>query len=72
MNLKEFSELIKSMSGHKDPCLRRGQFMFNTLYRRYPAIANRIDGTEFDPFYVDDRIPKFISYLTEFISNYKD
>lgn len=72
MNLKEFSNLLKAMSGNKDSCLRRGQFMFNTLYKHYPAIANRLHGTEFDPFYVDDRIPDFISYLTEFISNYKD
>lgn len=72
MNLKEFSELLKSMSGYKDSRLRRGQFMFNTLYRRYPAIANRINGTEFDPFYVDERIPKFIAYLTDFISDWSE
>ena len=30
----------------------------------YPSFANSIRGTEYDPFYDDNRINKFINYIS--------
>lgn len=67
MNLETFSHLLTIMIGPKHKQYRRGQHMFNVLSDNLPAIAERIRGTQYDPFMVDLRIPKFITYLTEFI-----
>ena len=68
MNLETFSRLLTIMIGPKHQNFRRGQHMFNVLSDNFPAIAKRIRGTQYDPFTVDLRIPKFITYLTEFIT----
>jgi hypothetical protein len=47
---------------------RRGQAYFNALYDIAPEIANRIRGTEFDPFHDDSRIVPFLSQLEKEIS----
>lgn len=38
---------------------REGQKAFNELYRTNPEIADKIRGTKFDPFYIDQRLPEF-------------
>lgn len=35
---------------------RKGQAFFNALEELYPDIANGIRGTEFDPFYREEKI----------------
>lgn len=39
--------------------LRNGQQAFNELYASEPEIAAAIQGTEYDPFYLDERLPAF-------------
>ncbi len=44
------------------PSLRRGQAIYNAAYRDNPAIA-QLAGTEFDPFYSDDKIEAFLEKI---------
>lgn len=52
-----------STSIRKHPHLRCGQYMCNLLYEVRPDLADRIRGTAIDPFYLDERIPDFLSYV---------
>ena len=47
---------------------RIGQKAFNDLYESNPKIADAIRGTEYDPFYVDDRLPEFYAKVKELMS----
>lgn len=40
---------------------REGQRAFNELYQDEPEIADAIRGTEYDPFYLDERLPAFLA-----------
>ena len=46
--------------------LRSGQVAFNELFRTDPEIANLIRGTEFDPFYDDEKLEAFYEKVKEF------
>lgn len=48
---------------HKD--LRNGQGLYNYLHDVAPILANKINATEFDCFYVDSKIPKTLKWLEE-------
>ena len=41
--------------------LRPGQVLFNALLDIDPAFAERIRGTELDPFHMDERVPLALS-----------
>lgn len=43
--------------------IRRGQHAYNMLYDIRPDLARRINGTEFDPFYMDSKLPAFELWL---------
>ena len=53
------------------PEWREGQAYFNLLAKDYPEIAEKIRGTEYDPYYADhmknpqERIDKFLNYIQE-------
>jgi len=42
---------------------RKGQGVFNLLCKIRPDLAEMIRGSDFDPFYRDERLPAFYSYL---------
>lgn len=44
---------------------RQGQAFFNYLEAHRPDLANKVRGTERDPFYLNDNVPKFIKFLQE-------
>ena len=44
---------------------RIGQAYFNYAYELYPKEADELRGTEYDCFYVDERIPVFLKKLNE-------
>ncbi len=46
-----------------NPTIRLGQAFFNELYIKYPAIANKIRATEYDPFYNNKVLDKCKNYL---------
>ena len=45
--------------------LRLGQIAFNELYATEPTIANLIRGSEFDPFYDDEKLEAFYEKVAE-------
>ena len=47
------------------PEWREGQAYFNYLYQLHPNVANEIRETEYDPFYNDSRIDKFLNKISE-------
>lgn len=53
------------------PEWRKGQAYFNYLYQLHPDVADKIRGTEFDPFYADhkknpdEEINKFLDYISK-------
>ena len=56
----------------QNPQWRYGQALFNTLDLRYPSVADRVRGTDIDPYYIDDSNPnkqellnKFFEYITQ-------
>lgn len=47
------------------PKWRKGQAYFNYLYQLHPDVAYEIRETEYDPFYNDSRIEKFLNKISE-------
>ena len=47
------------------PSWRKGQAYFNYLYQLHPDVADEIRGTEYDPFYLNSRIEKFLNKISE-------
>lgn len=43
--------------------LRPGQRAFNDVYAVYPHVADLLRGSEFDPFYDDERIESFYAQV---------
>jgi len=56
--LKLSNEMQKK---HKD--YRKGQAFFNSLHRLYPDVANKIRGTDKDPFYIDEKVNECIAFV---------
>lgn len=44
---------------------RMGQALFNALHDLSPELADLIRGTDVDPFYNDDRILAFFTFIEE-------
>ncbi len=63
MTYSDFSLYVYSRTWPED--WRRGQVWFNALHRVRPDLSEKVRGTQFDPFYQDDRVPKFINWLAE-------
>jgi hypothetical protein len=42
---------------------RAGQFYFNVLWDVKPRLSNRVRGTLFDPFFNDEKIPDFLTFV---------
>jgi hypothetical protein len=52
----------------QNPQWRYGQSLFNTLDLRYPSIADKVRGTDIDPYYASDDsqvITKFFEYVSK-------
>jgi len=48
--------------------IRKGQAAFNKLYAENPKIADMIRGSQFDPFYRDERLRVFDLKVAELLS----
>ena len=55
--------LVRMSQMCKNPEIRKGQALFNSLYELHPKIADEIRGTDLDPFNNDDRILALILKL---------
>lgn len=69
LNQDEFDDYIKSVGraisiyGHSN---RQGQIFFNVLYKMHPILADSLRGNpEIDPFYNDENLVSFITYICE-------
>jgi hypothetical protein len=47
---------------------RYGQTCFNVFDSLYPELADKIRGTERDPFHNDDRVPEFLGFVRDILS----
>jgi len=63
MTLDEFLELTSAIKGYRPKSLRLGQWAYTLLFDYHQQIAQAINGTEFDPFFDDSRIPAFLGKL---------
>lgn len=63
MTEEEYNAFCASIKATKYE--RMGQFTFNLLHLCFRDIANEIRGTEFDPFYVDEKIPILLKHLRD-------
>lgn len=68
MKLTDFySKLAQNVT--KNPTWREGQLLFNTLHQLDPVLADKIRGTESDPFHAskkdDPRIDRFWQAVTQ-------
>ena len=65
LTLEEYTEFCRRLKPKlKNPTeLRRGQIMYNTLYNVNPLKAERIGGTDADPFFNNKNILKFIHVI---------
>lgn len=61
MNIEHF--MFDAWLYSKKNKLRWGQGLFNHLCTVRPELAEKIRGTELDPFYRDDRVPVFLEFL---------
>lgn len=50
------------------PEWRLGQAAFNVTYERYPGLADRIRGSDVDPFHDDARLPQFWLRVRELLT----
>lgn len=51
------------LTRHKHASIRHGQLAYNTLHDIKPELALAINGTEHDPFYMDERLDDFFVYV---------
>lgn len=54
---------IDDAVANRSPGIRKGQAAFNALYLLAPYLANWIRRGPYDPFYDDERLPAFYSFL---------
>jgi hypothetical protein len=54
----------------KHPQLREGQLWFNAVACIWPDIAERVRGTDIDPFYDDEKLEAFKSYLFDIVVSF--
>lgn len=67
MTIEQFAYFAYRTTGARPDELRLGQWMFNELHSEFPDIAKQITGTEYDPFYVDSKIPAFLKRVLDFV-----
>lgn len=58
-----YYELNNEIGEHRD--WRYGQAAFNLMHMRYPEIASKFRGSDFDPFYHNDRTQIFVDKCFE-------
>lgn len=64
MSLHEYLVRVQHLKNNEESW-RLGQTYFNVLYECRPDLANAIRGTSIDPFYVDELMPAFLSFVAD-------
>lgn len=61
-----FEEFVLSVADVERPShIRVGQHAFNMLFDVKPKLAEKIRGTDYDPFYFDTKLDKFWEFVGE-------
>ena len=63
MTYTEFLSAVRTLRAG-NPDWRQGQTYFNALHRVRPDLAEKVRGSELDPFHSDDRIPGFLTFVS--------
>lgn len=63
MSFEEYAELarLRYMRGHE----RSGQAHYNELNLHRPDLAEALIGTKYDPYYDDERLGSFFTFIRE-------
>lgn len=64
MNIEQYNRLVDEINNNPT-YLRTGQYAFNQLHNMDAKLAGEITGTEFDPYYDDDKIIIFLDKVLE-------
>lgn len=67
MTIEQFADFVYRSSWSRPAGIRVGQYLFIQLQNEFMKIANAIDGTDCDPFYVDARVPAFLKRVLDFV-----
>lgn len=61
-----YAAYLETVGWHlrQHPTLRWGQAHFNVLHDVHPDLSARVHNTELDPFYLDERIPQFLAFVS--------
>lgn len=54
---------VERMHDPRFAAQRRGQRAFNVLFEHNPHLANRVRGTKNDPFYRDEALDDFLTFV---------
>lgn len=65
--MDKIDEILKSVE-LRDKHLRKGQYIYNECYKRYPNQCEKLTGTDVDCFYNDKYIDDFIKALRDELS----
>lgn len=67
MKYEEFVHMVarEAWIGTRPKHIRIGQSLFNFLHDKNPVLANKLRGTDVDPFYNDNRIPEAWKFIYE-------
>jgi hypothetical protein len=65
MSLVEYTDFLNSLYTNRPHHMRFGQWAFVLLSAGWPLVADAITATDYDPFYDDARVPKFMAWLCE-------
>ena len=67
LTTKEFNDWLTGLAEYQKEhsSLRKGQNTFNYLHQEYPQIADKVRGTESDPFYNDNKLGAFYQWLMD-------
>jgi hypothetical protein len=61
MTYHEF--MMSVLKSHRADDIRPGQQAFNMLHNVRPDIADALYGTDSDPFYMNNNLPRFWSFV---------
>jgi len=63
----KFAELMfnASVMMNEQPNLRYGQALYNCLVDINPQLVTSINNTEIDPFYDNNKVPAFLTFITD-------
>lgn len=63
-DIEHFRMLLERLKG-----IRKGQYIFNNAYDKFPDECNRLRGTKFDCYYDDSKAYIFLEKLKELVDH---